>query len=179
MNCNYRRALCVIAIVLPAAAFAETLDHRSAGGVAPLHVAPPAGAQDPTYPGQQCSRQYQNLLKLEMEGLKRIQRLARNEGGKLCARIEAADGLDIDKLIDPKVLQQSLDRQQRELLDALGIDISKVNVAKLMHLLGIEPRLDLRRLKQQCRQSQDGLDRFARSELSRLAGEAIRCDERV
>ena len=60
------------------------------------------------------------------------------------------------------------------------MDLSKVNVAKIMRQLGIDlSQIDLRQLKQQCRTSKSELERFATSELARLEHETLRCDDRV
>jgi hypothetical protein len=142
---------------------------------------PPFGQPGPIVPGpQRCSPQYQRLLKLQAEGMRQLQRLSRGEGEKLCATLEGADLQGVDKFLDPKALEPLLTPDQRDLLGALGIDLGKVNVAKLMQRLGIDlSRVDLRQLTQQCRQSQGGLDRFAASELARVENEIIRCDDRV
>ena len=159
--------------------------HRRSGPVAPsvqhTQLPPPFGRPGPLVPGlQSCSPQYQRLLKLQAEGMRQLQRLSRGEGDKLCSTLESADAQGVDKLIDPKALEPLLTPDQRDLLGALGIDLGKVNVAKLMQRLGIDlSRVDLRQLTQQCRQSQGGLDRFAASELARVENEIIRCDERV
>ena len=142
---------------------------------------PPFGAPRPLVPGaQSCAPQYQKLLKLQADAMRQLQRLSRGEGDKLCSTLESADLQGVDKLIDPKSLEKLLSPDQRDLLDAFGIDLGKVNVAKIMRRLGIDPaQLDLRQIKQQCRQGQDGIDRFAASELERVEKEIIRCDERV
>ena len=117
---------------------------------------------------------------MEIEALRRLQQLARREGDRLCAGLEAADGRDLERLIDPNSLQSLLSDHQRKLLDALGIDLARVDVGKVMRLLGIDPpRLDLQALKQQCRRSQDGIERFASEELGRLEQEVARCDGRI
>ena len=142
---------------------------------------PPLGRPGPIVPGpQSCSPHYQRLLKLQAEGMRQLQRLSRGEGEKLCATLEGADLQGIDKLIDPKSLERLLTPDQRDLLGSLGIDLGKVNVAKLMQRLGIDPsQVDLRNLKQQCRQSQGDIDRFAANELGRLEIEIMRCDDRI
>jgi hypothetical protein len=49
-----------------------------------------------------------------------------------------------------------------------------------MHLLGIDtPRVDLRVLQQQCRQTQGGVESFAREELGKLEQEIARCEDRI
>jgi len=142
---------------------------------------PPFGGPGPIIPGpQSCSPQYQSILRLQMEGMRQLQRLSREQGNTLCAKLESADELGLDKLLDPKQLQPLLTPQQRELLESLGIDLAKVNMARLMRLLGIDlARIDLRPFKHQCRQSQGEIDRFASSELGRLEREMFRCDDRV
>jgi hypothetical protein len=156
------KTLCVIAIAVGAAWQGPPL--LGAGG-----------EHAPMLAAAQCSPQYQRLLQLQIQMLKRIQKLARSEGERLCVAVEAAD--QPDRLIDPKALSKLLTQDERELLDALGIDVSRVNIGKLMRLLGID--LDLRELKHQCRQAQGGLERFASDELGRLASEVLRCEERV
>jgi hypothetical protein len=127
-----------------------------------------------------CAPRTQETLRLEIEALRRLRQLARREGDRLCTRIEAADQRDIERLIDPNSLQSLLSEHQRELLDALGIDLARVDVGKLMRLLGIDPpRLDLQALKQQCRASQGGIERFTSDELERLELEVARCDGRI
>jgi hypothetical protein len=142
---------------------------------------PPFGSPGPIIPGpNKCTAHYQSLLKLQMEGMKQLQRLSRGQGETLCAGLEGADQLGVDKLVDPKQLQQFLTPQQRELLEAFGIDLAKVDVAKVMRLLGVDlSRVDLRQLKNRCRQGQGELDRFATAELGRLESEIIRCDDRI
>ena len=142
---------------------------------------PPFGRPGPIVPGpQSCSPHYQRLLKLQAEGMRQLQRLSRGEGEKLCATLETTDLQGVDKLIDPKTLERLLTPDQRDLLGSLGIDLSKVNVGKLMQRLGIDPsQVDLRNLKQQCRQSQGDIDRFTANELARLEGEIMRCDDRI
>jgi hypothetical protein len=128
----------------------------------------------------QCSPRHQHLLQAQIEALKRLKRLAGNEGERVCAALDAADQRPIARLLDPKSLEPLLTPRQREVLHALGIDLAKVDAAKLMRLLGVDPQpLDLRRLREQCRRSRDGLDRFASEELARLELEALRCDDRV
>ena len=93
---------------------------------------------------------------------------------------ESADTLGVDKLVDPKALQRFLTPEQRELVEAFGVDLSKVNVARIMRLLGVDlSKVDLRQFKHQCRQSQGEIDRFASNELGRLESEMIRCDDHV
>ncbi len=142
---------------------------------------PPFGAPGPIIPGpQRCTPQYQSLLKLQKEGMKQLQLLSRAQGEQLCSTLEGADELGVDKLVDPKALQRFLTPQQRELLGAFGIDLAKVDVAKIMRLLGVDlSRIDLRQLKHQCRQGQGELDRYATNELGRLESEIIRCDDRI
>jgi hypothetical protein len=112
--------------------------------------------------------------------MRQLQRLSRSEGEKLCATLESTDLQGVDKLLDPKALEPLLTPDQRDLLGAFGIDLGKVDVAKIMQRLGIDlSRVDLRQLTQQCRQSQGGLDRFAASELARVENEIIRCDNRI
>ena len=169
-------ALWAIAILLPVAALASA---NRLGNEAPAQSATSPGAVGPMLPGQ-CSPRDQHLLRLQIEALKRLKRLAGNEGERLCAALEAADQRPIAKLLDPKSLEPLLTQDQREVLLALGIDLAKVDVAKLMRLLGVDLRpLDLRRLREQCRRSQDGLDRFASEELARLEPEFTRCDDRI
>jgi hypothetical protein len=49
-----------------------------------------------------------------------------------------------------------------------------------MRLLGVDlSRIDLRQLKQQCRESRGELDRFATSELERVEAEIFRCGDWV
>jgi hypothetical protein len=136
-------------------------------------------AQDAPWPPQ-CSAQERRMLQLEIKALQRLRQLARGDGDKLCAGIEAADRIDVAKLIDPKSLDALLSDHQRDLLRALGVDIAKIDVAQLMRLLGIDsPRLDLRVLQQQCRQTQGGIERFAREQLGELEQAIARCEDRV
>jgi len=175
---RYPRALCVIALgtltLLAALAPVVGADRALQGA----QLSPPFGLprQGLSYP--HCSPQYQKLLKLQIEGLRRLKELARVEGNKLCSAIEAVDQRAVERLIDPKTLRRFLTEQQRELLDALGIDLAKVDVAKLMRLLGLDASgIDLQQIKEQCRQSQGGLDRFASDQLARLASEILRCTD--
>jgi hypothetical protein len=176
MKVPHVSVLWAIAILLPVVALAGA----NRGDIeAPAQSAPSPDAVGPMFPGQ-CSPHYQHLLRLQIEALKRLKRLAGNEGERLCVALEAADQRPIAGLLDPKSLEPLLTQRQREVLLALGIDLAKVDVAKLMRLLGVDPRpLDLRRLREQCRQSQDGLGRFASEELARLEPEFMRCDDRI
>lgn len=142
---------------------------------------PPFGAPGPVIPGlQRCTPQYQSLLKLQMEGMRQLQRLTRAQGEQICSAIEDAETLGVDKFVDPSALQRLLTPEQREALQAFGIDLAKVDVAKIMRLLGVDlSRIDLRRIKHQCRQGQGELDRYATSELGRLESEIFRCDDRI
>jgi hypothetical protein len=134
----------------------------------------------PPLPGQQCAPEYQKILKLELEAYWALQRLSRGGGEKLCASLESADELGVQKFLDPKAIEPLLTPQQRELLGAFGLDLSKVDIAKALRLLGVDlSQIDMRRLKQQCRESQGELDRFASRELSRVEGALLRCDDRV
>jgi hypothetical protein len=134
----------------------------------------------PPLPGQQCAPEYQTVLKLELEAYRALQRLSRVDGEKLCASLESTDEMGIHKFLDPKAIEPLLTPQQRELLGAFGLDLSKVDIAKALRLLGVDlSQIDLRRLKQQCRASQVELDRFASRELSRVEEVLLRCDDRV
>jgi hypothetical protein len=177
MLARYPRALCAIALVTLAFASWLTAAVGADRALKETQLSPRLGlpGQGLSYP--QCSPQHQKFLKLQIEGLRRLKELARVEGNKLCAAIETVDQRAIERLIDPKALRQFLTEQQRELLDALGIDLAKIDVAKLMRLLGLDPsRIDLQQIKEQCRQSQGGLERFASDQLARLASEMLRCD---
>ena len=166
----------VIAILLPIAADAGPDRQRS--DLRPAQSAPPRKGAGPMF--DQCSPHHQRLVQLQIDALKQLKRLAGNEGERLCAALEAADQRPLASLLDPKSLEPLLTPRQREALLALGIDLGKVDVAKLMRLLGVDPQpLDLRRLREQCRRSQDGLERFASEELARLEPEILRCDDRV
>jgi hypothetical protein len=141
---------------------------------------PPFGAPRPIIPGKQCASETQKILKLQLDAFKALQRLSRRDGEKLCASLESADELGVQKFLDPKGIEPFLTPQQRELLGAFGVDLSKVDVAKIMRLLGVDlSQIDLRQLKQQCRESQGELDRFATRELNRVEEELFRCDDRV
>jgi hypothetical protein len=134
----------------------------------------------PPLPGQQCAPEYQKILKLELEAYRALQRLSRVDAEKLCASLESADEMGVQKFLDPKAIEPLLTPQQRELLGAFGLDLSKVDIAKALRLLGVDlSQIDLRQLKQQCRASQGELDRFASRELSRVEDALLRCDDRV
>ena len=140
----------------------------------------PFGPSKPIIPGQQCAPETQKILKLQLEAFKALQRLARRDGEKLCASLESADQLGVQKFLDPKAIEPLLTPQQRELLGAFGIDLSKVDVAKILRQLGIDlSQIELRQLTQQCRNSQGELDRFATRELNRVEEQLFRCDDRV
>ena len=153
----------------------------TAPGTRLAQLPPPFGAPGPITPGpQRCTAQYQSLLKLQMQGMRQLQLLSRAQGEQLCSAIEDADTLGVDKFVDPRGLQRFLTPEQREALEAFGIDLAKVDVAKIMRLLGVDlSRIDLRRIKHQCRQGQGELDRYATNELGRLESEIVRCDERI
>ena len=122
----------------------------------------------------------QKILKLQLDAFKALQRLTRRDGETLCVSLESAEHLGVQKFLDLKAIEPLLTPQQRELLGAFGIDLSKVDVAKIMRLLGVDlSHIDLRQLKQQCRASKGELDRFATSELNRVESEISRCDGRV
>ena len=178
MNSRYLGMLGAIAALVATASLAQ---QGPAPGVEPAQLPPPFGAPGPIVPGiQSCSPQYQRLLKLQIEGLRQLRRLSRSEGETLCTALESADTLGVDKLIDPKALQRFLTPEQRELAEAFGVDLSKVNVARIMRLLGVDmSQIDLRQLKHQCRQSQGEMDRFAANELARLEKDMTRCDDRI
>ncbi len=169
MRSSFQAALWGIAILLPIAA--PMGPQRATAAVQMAQAAP--------WPPQ-CSAQERSMLQLEIKALQRLRELAGGDGDKLCAGIEAADRIDVAKLIDPKSLDALLNDRQRDLLRALGVDIAKLDVAKVMRLLGIDsPRLDLRVLQQQCRQTQGGIEGFAREELGKLEQEIVRCEDRV
>jgi hypothetical protein len=166
-------ATLLLPVVVSAAPFAQsTQEHVERAQLSPF--------RDPRLPGSQCAPQYRKLLKLQVEGLKRLQGLTRNEAERLCATIEDANVHGVDKLVDPKSIEQLLTPEQRELLNSLGIDLSRVDVGKLMRLLGVDPsKIDLRQIKAQCRQSQGALDSFATEELGRLEKELLACDDHI
>jgi hypothetical protein len=168
-----------ILLAVPLLSAAAPAEPVSAPRVVPAQVSPPFGG--PMTPGpRSCSPQVQRLLKLQAEGMRQLQRLSRGDGERLCSTLESTDLKGVDKLVDPKALEPLLTPDQRDLLGALGFDLSKVDVSKLMRRLGIDlSQVDLSQLTQQCRQSKGELDRFASSELSRLEREIVRCDERV
>jgi hypothetical protein len=175
---RHPRALCMIALVTLTFASPLTPAVGADRALQGRQLSPPFDLprQSISYP--QCSPQYQKFLKLQIEGLRRLKELARTEGNKLCSAIEAVDQRALERLIDPKTLRRFLTERQRELLDALGIDLAKVDVARLMRLLGLDAAgIDLQQIKEQCRQSQGGVDRFASDQLARLASEVLRCDD--
>jgi hypothetical protein len=140
----------------------------------------PAPFGGPVIPGKQCLPETQKILKLQRDAFRTLQKLSRRDGETLCASLEGADRLGISKFLDPKAIEPHLTPQQRELLGAFGIDLSKVDVAKIMRLLGVDlSQIDLQQLKQQCRDSQGELDRFATRELNRVEEQLFRCDDRV
>jgi hypothetical protein len=127
-----------------------------------------------------CSAQAQKLLKMQMDAMRQLQRLSRKEGDTLCAALDSADTMGVDKFLDLKGLQRFLRPEQRELMEAFGFDLAKVDIAKVMRLFGVDlSQIDLRQLRHQCRQGQGEIDRFASSEIGRLENEMIRCDDRI
>ena len=165
----------LLALVLPSAV-AVSGDHD----LKRTQLPPPFGPSKPIIPGQQCAPETQKILKLQLEAFKALQRLSRRDGERLCASIESADQLGVQKFLDPKAIEPLLTPQQRELLGAFGINLSKVDVAKILRQLGIDlSQIDLRQLTQQCRDSQGELDRFATRELNRVEEQLFRCDDRV
>ena len=113
-------------------------------------------------------------------GCRSLQRLSRKEGEAVCATLESVDKSGVEGFLDPKRLEPLLTPYQREWLQALGIDLSKVDAAKVMRMLVLDiSQIDVRQLKDQCRASQRELDRFASRELTRILQEALRCDDRV
>ena len=175
-----------LALFAAAAALVATASLAGSGPPAPglqnaQALPPPFGAPRPMVPGaQSCAPQYQKLLKVQADAMRQLRRLSRGEGDKLCSALESADLQGIDKFLDPKALEPLLTPDQRDLLGAFGIDLNKVNVAKIMQRLGIDlSKVDTRQLTQQCRQSQGSLEQFAAGELERLEGEIARCDDRI
>ena len=143
-------------------------------------LAPPFGAPTPLPGFRGCSQQHQRLLKLQMDAMRQLQRLSKGDGERLCTSLESVDQKGIAKLLDPKALEPLLTPDQRDLLSALGIDLNKVDVPKLMQRLGIDlSQVDLRQLSQQCRQSKGDVENFTSREIARLEGEMIRCDDRI
>jgi hypothetical protein len=132
MKSRYLGALGGIAVLLATASFAGSGPTPRIEGA---QLPPPFGAPRPIIPGQSCSPQYQRLLKLQAEGMRQLQRLSRSEGEKLCATLESTDLHGVDKLLDPKALEPLLTPDQRDLLGAFGIDLSKVDMAKIMQRL--------------------------------------------
>jgi hypothetical protein len=131
-------------------------------------------------PGQQCTPDYKKILQVQIDALKVLQRLTRKQGEQLCATLEDVDRGGVAKLIDPKVLEPLLTPQQREWLGVLGLDLSKVDVAKIMRMLGVDiSQVDVRQLKDACRASQGELERFTSRELKRVEAETVRCDDRI
>ena len=168
-----KHILFVAVFLLPATASAATLT-QSTQRVERAQLSPFR------LPGSQCAPQYRKLLKLQVEGLKRLQGLTRNEAERLCATIEDANVRGVDKLVDPKSIEQLLTPEQRELLNSLGIDLARVDIGKLMRQLGVDlSKIDLRQIKAQCRQSQGALDSFATEELGRLEKELLACDDQI
>ena len=162
-----KHILFVAVFLLPATASAATLS-QSTQRVERAQLSP---FNSPRLPGSQCAPQYRKLLKLQVEGLKRLQGLTRNED---------ANVRGVDKLVDPKSIEQLLTPEQRELLNSFGIDLSRVDVGKVMRQLGIDlSKIDLRQIKAQCRQSQGALDSFASEELGRLEKELLACDDQI
>ena len=176
MKWKSQGALFAMMVALPVAAFGASFNRG--GDFEEVQLPPPIGVHGPGR--KQCAPEYQRLLKLQIDGLTSLQKLARGHGETLCATLEGADQRGANKLLDPKLLEPLLTPPQRELLEALGVDLSKVDVARLMRVLGVDlSQIDLQQLKQQCRQSQGGLDQFATNELKRLQSEVLRCDDRV
>ena len=88
--------------------------------------------------------------------------------------------LGIDKFVDPEALQRFLTPEQRELVEAFGVDLSKSRHRQDHAPPRRRPvAVDLRQFKHQCRQSQGEIGRFATNELRRLENEMIRCDDRI
>src|SRR6476661_3836685 len=109
------RYLAVLAGAAALVATAALAGQSSAPGVEKAQMLPLPGAQS-------CVPEYKKLLKVQAEAMRQLQRLSRGEGDKLCSTLESADLQGVDKLIDPKSLEKLLTPDQRDLLDALGID---------------------------------------------------------
>ena len=137
-----------LALCIPTGAFSGDMRLQQA------QLPPPFDAPR-MLPGKQCVPDAQKILKLQRDAFKALQGLSRRDGEKLCASLEGADQLGIQKFLDPKAIEPMLTPQQRELLGAFGIDLS------------------------QCRDSQDELDRFATRELNRVEEQLFRCEDRV
>ena len=131
-------------------------------------------------PGKHCTPEYRKILKLQIDAFKAVQRLTRTQGEKLCATLESVDRSGVEQFLDPKALKPLLTPRQREWLGALGVDLSRVDITKMMRLLGIDTsQIDVRQSKDHCRASQGELDLFAGRELNTVEGEVLRCDDRV
>ncbi len=174
MTLKHVGLLGAFAVLLCAGAFAQ------APGAAPakelVQLPPQLGPQGT----QVCSPQYQRFLKLQVEAFRQLRRLSRSEGGRLCAALEDADVQGVDKFLDLNGLDRLLTPDQRDALGAFGLDLSRVDVPKIMRHLGVDlSRIDMRKIKEQCRQTQGDIDRFATEELARLENETIRCDDRI
>jgi hypothetical protein len=177
MRLTHLGALAAVAVFVAAGASAEP---RLTPNLERAQLPPPFGAPGPIPGLRSCSPQHQRLLKLQLEGMRQLQRLSRSQGETLCASIDGAAELGVDKFLEPKALRRFLTPEQRDALGAFGIDLDKVDVAKIMRLLGVDlSRVDLRQLRNQCRQGQGELERFASSEIGRLENELTRCDERI
>jgi hypothetical protein len=178
MKRTYLGVLAAAVAILSTAASAE---QSQASRLDRIQLPPPFGAPGPVIPGPpQCTTQYQKLIRLQVEAIRQLQRLSRGQGETLCSSIEGADELGVDKFLDPKMLQRFLTPEQRDALQAFGIDLSKVDIYKIMRLFGVDlSRIDLRQLKSQCRLTQGEVDRFATTELGRLEREWARCDDHI
>ena len=139
-----------------------------------------ASAQMSQIPRPECAPQAKAFASTQLLMFRRIRELAKTEGAKVCEQLESANVLGVDKLVDPKLLKQFLTPEMRDLLDALGVDLDKVDMGKLMRLLGIDAsKLDLRELKNQCSKSKEGAEQYLVSEIKRLEKQLSLCDDSI
>ena len=94
-------AVVVLALSIPTGAFPGDVHPQQ------TQLPPPFGPSKPIIPGQQCAPESQKILKLQLEAFKALQRLSRRDGEKLCASLESADQLGVQKFLDPKANSRS------------------------------------------------------------------------
>src|SRR5436309_9337825 len=95
MNLKLLTGVVLALVIATAAASGETQLQRT-------QLPPPFGAPRPIIPGNQCTPESQKILKLQLGAFKALQRLTRRDGETLCASLESAEQLGVQKFLDPK-----------------------------------------------------------------------------
>jgi hypothetical protein len=143
---------------------------------ASLLVASPASAQIQTRP--QCEPQAKTMNGAQLLMYKRLRDMAKKEGEQFCQKVEAE--MPPLEMLDPKQLKFLITPEMREFLRALGVDVDKIDVTRLLKYLGIDAsQFDLKALKNTCRTSKADVERFIAGEIKRLQTEEALCGDSI